>query len=178
MHVSPGNKHISCKRAAPVRPCPQKQKQWNPHYSTPCQNFGLACLPPKRCSVSGPPTWSRRETRQNDLIVETSSRQRLTCGEHHEETDQRRRETLDDSIEGARSVVNRDRSFSSLSWLLDCAITGMPSLCVEAITEQVHPQFDSIRLDSLTPPQYNELRIASQSSSSSLCLERSSQLGK
>lgn len=35
----------------------------------------------------------------NDLIVGTSSRQRLDGGEHHEETDRRRRETPDDSIE-------------------------------------------------------------------------------
>lgn len=33
---------------------PQKQKQWNPHYSTPCQKFGLACLPPKKVQCLGP----------------------------------------------------------------------------------------------------------------------------
>lgn len=55
-------------------------------------------------SVSGPPRGvegGHLRDATNDLTVETSSRQRLAGGEHHEETDRRRRETFDESIGSA-----------------------------------------------------------------------------
>lgn len=74
---------------------PQEQKQWNPHYSTPCPKVWfslpapkkLQCLGPAHVESTGdatkrPPSWERR--RGNASLAESI----------YEETDRRRRETL------------------------------------------------------------------------------------
>lgn len=154
MHVSPGNKHISIVEMGTAgETLPQEPEAVEPTLQhTLSKVFGLACLPPKgavsRARTRGvdgrrdktTSSWERR--RGNASLAESIMRRLIGDDAKH----------VDDSVGGARSVPHIDRSFSSPSWLLDCAITGMPSVSVlkPSPSRFIHI---STRLGCPTPPQ-------------------------
>lgn len=178
MHVSPGNKHIYIVEMGTAgETLPQEQKLWNPHYSTPCQKVWVslpACSQKLQCL--GPAHVESTETRQT-----TSSWERRRGNVSLAESIMRR--LIGDDAKHLTTALKAlalwpteiAHSVPPLGCLIAPSLARRLSVLKPSPSRLVHI---SIRLDCLTPSQYNALEIASHSSSSSLCPERSSQLGK